>query len=138
DGRVGGAMMLAGIERLTADPGTEVLVLVSKPPGPSVAERVLAAARGCGKPVVVNFLGGDPAVIRASGAVAAATLEQAAHLAVALARGERPDLTPSDETPEAETWAQGLAEHLAFGQRYVRGLYSGGTPRKEAALILAA
>ena len=34
DERVGGLMMQAGIERLAADPGTRVIVLVSKPPAP--------------------------------------------------------------------------------------------------------
>ena len=65
DERVGGAMMLAGLERLAADPGTHVIVLISKPPAASVAERVLAAAGRVGKPVVVNFLGGDPDAVTA-------------------------------------------------------------------------
>ena len=56
-------MMLDGIERLAADPGTEVIVLISKPPAASVARRVLAAAAAAGKPVIVNFLGGDPAAV---------------------------------------------------------------------------
>ena len=34
DDRVGGLMMRAGIERLADDPGTRVIVLVSKPPPP--------------------------------------------------------------------------------------------------------
>src|SRR5262247_2540929 len=61
DERVGGVMMQACMERLAADPGTRVIVLVSKPPAPAVATRILEAARRCSKPVVVNFLGGDPA-----------------------------------------------------------------------------
>src|SRR5262249_13888621 len=36
DERVGGLMMLAGLELLTKDTGTEVIVLVSKPPAASV------------------------------------------------------------------------------------------------------
>src|SRR5262249_35318602 len=55
DERVGGTMMLAALERLAADPRTSVIVLISKPPARSVAERVLVAAFACGKPVVVNF-----------------------------------------------------------------------------------
>ena len=80
-------MMLLGIERLAADPDTEVIVLVSKPPAERVARRVLEAAQAAGKPVVVNFLGGDPRSPREAGAIPAATLEDAARLAVAVARG---------------------------------------------------
>ena len=86
--RVGGAMMALGIERLAADPATDVIVLVSKPPAPSVAAGILDLARGCGKPVVVCFLGGDPATIRAAGLTPGRTLEDAAALAVAAVRGE--------------------------------------------------
>ena len=32
DERIGGAMMLAALERLAADPDTAVIVLISKPP----------------------------------------------------------------------------------------------------------
>ena len=131
DARVGGLMMRAGLERLARDPGTAVIVLVSKPPAASVASRVLATARGSGKPVVVTFLGGDPAGIRAAGATPAATLEDAARIAVALARGKgrMPGTAPVPVMP-------GRPPRFAAGQRWVRGLYSGGTLGQEAALIL--
>ena len=43
---VGGIMMLEGLKALQADPETEVLLLVSKPPAPEVAEKVLAQLEG--------------------------------------------------------------------------------------------
>src|SRR4030095_13027523 len=86
DERVGGLMMLAGIERLVRDQGTSVIVLVSKPPSSTVARDVLDVARASGKPVVVNFLGGNAESIRQTGVIPAATLEDAARFAVALAR----------------------------------------------------
>ena len=88
DERVGGLMMRAAIERLAADPATAVIVLVSKPPAAAVARDVLALARASGKPVVVSFVGAAPGPIEAAGAFPAATLADAARLAVALARGE--------------------------------------------------
>jgi succinyl-CoA synthetase alpha subunit len=136
DGRVGGLMMQAGIERLAADPGTRVIVLVSKPPAPAVARRVLDVARKSGKPVVVNFLGGDPAAIRGAGAVPAATLEDAARAAVALARGKKAAAAPLAVTPKLATAGRAKARRFGKGQRLVRGLYSGGTLCQEAALIL--
>ncbi|NGO81295.1 transcriptional regulator [Streptomyces sp. YC504] len=56
---VGGITTLDALELLDADPGCELIVLVSKPPAPEVAERVLARAARAGKPVVACFLDGS-------------------------------------------------------------------------------
>jgi len=136
DERVGGLMMRAAIERLAADPGTRVIVLVSKPPAASVAREVLAVAQASGKPIVVNFLGGDPSAIEAATAVPAATLEDAARLAVSLARRETATPAPSAEG-QLPLEARAQRGRLATGPRRVRGLFSGGTLCQEAKLILA-
>jgi hypothetical protein len=132
DDRVGGLMMQAAIERLAVDPGTRVIVLVSKPPAPAVARKILDVARTSGKPVVVNFLGGEPGVTQHAGLglVVQATLEEAAHDAVALARGKRPRAITTSAAPRAK------AQRFAKGQQLIHGLYSGGTLGQEAALIL--
>jgi hypothetical protein len=135
DERVGGLMMRAGIEWLARDPGTTVIVLVSKPPAASVARHVLEVARVSARPVVVNFLGGDPAAIREAGAMPAATLEDAARFAVALARGERASVADGLD-PKLVARSRARVGRFAAGQRHVRGLFSGGTLCREAALIL--
>ena len=135
DERVGGAMMLAALDLLAADPATTVIVLVSKPPAPAVAELVLAKARSVGKPVVVNFLGADPALARRAGATGAVTLEDAARAAVALARGEPPPVT-GDTGDGLAPIARAEAAKLSPGQRLVRGLFSGGSLAYEAKVIL--
>lgn len=56
---VGGPTMRAGLDALAADPATEVIVLVSKPPAPHVAGQLLRHAGALGKPVVACFLGTD-------------------------------------------------------------------------------
>ncbi|MDQ3127688.1 MAG: acyl-CoA synthetase FdrA [Chloroflexota bacterium] len=142
DERVGGTMMLAGLDRLAADPGTDVIVLISKPPAASVMERVLAAIPAVGKPVVVNFLGGDAAAILAAGGIPAVTFEEAAARASAIALG----LTgPADEAapstdPNAHDRDEALIREaeslLRPGQWRIRGLYSGGSLAGEAKLIL--
>ena len=124
---VGGATLLQGMELLARDPGTRVIVIVSKPAAPAVAERALAAARACGKPVVVLFLGSEPA--NGGGVHAVATLEDAAHAALALARGQAPGSAGAAAPADAETPA------FARSQRYLRGLYSGGTYCTEALLV---
>jgi succinyl-CoA synthetase alpha subunit len=135
---VGGPMMLLGIERLAADPETEVIVLISKPPAEAVMRRVLDAAASAGKPVVVNFLGGDPALVRESGAIPAATLEDAARLAVAAAQ-RQPTAAVAVDMLDAELRMAVEAARAPLGpeQSRVHGLYSGGTLCQEAALILA-
>ncbi len=128
---VGGITMLQGLHALAADPATRVVVLISKPPHPEVAERVLGAASAAGKPIVVNFLGADPSTVRRPNVHPVRTLEDAARLAVALAGNA------DAATGAARSEAAVEDPRLAPGQRYVRGLYSGGTFCYEALLLLS-
>jgi FdrA protein len=138
DERVGGRTMLAAIKLLLADPGTTVLVLISKPPSEKVARAILEALRGAPKPVVVNFLGGDPDAVRAVGAHPAATFEDAARIATALAKGGDANAVAPPLEAELLAAADGAAGRLAPGQTAVRGLFSGGSLAGEAKIILKA
>ena len=128
---IGGLMMLAGLERLAADDGTNVIVLISKPPDAPVAATVLAAAAAVSKPVVVNFLGGDAEPIRAAGAHPAATFEEAARTAARLSLGAEPVSLDGDE-PEARL----LEGDDALGPGRIAGLFSGGSLASEAKVVL--
>jgi FdrA protein len=135
---VGGRTMLTGIAALQADPQTEVIVLVSKPPAETVMAQVLQAAKASAKPVVVCFLGADPGPIERAGLIPVSTLEQAAAVAVALARREEwcSPIVACDEAPLAYLpQARAEAERLQPDQRFIHGLYSGGTFCYEAQLI---
>jgi len=127
---VGGITMLQGLDALAGDASTRVMVLIAKTPTPEVAVHVLERARKVGKPVVVNFLGADPQAIAASNLHAARTLEDAAVMAVALSTGRHPDdvrfPSSSNDVPRPGP-----------GQRFVRGLYTGGTFCSEASLLLS-
>jgi len=119
---------------LQGDTQTRVIVLISKPPAPSVAARILGCIRGSAKPVVVLFLGGAPEPVRAAGATPVSTLAEAASTAVALARGVLPHTERDAVMDQTESaLAQGRA--LAADQRYVRGLFSGGTFCSEAQVV---
>ena len=133
DERVGGTMMLAALERLDADPGTDVIVLISKPPAAAVAARVLAAAGKASKPVVVNFLGGDAALMTKAGATPADTFDEAASVAVSLAGGGTGSAPEEVVMPGA---ARDAARALAAGQWRIRGLFSGGSLAGEAKLVI--
>jgi FdrA protein len=136
DQRVGGVMMLAALERLASDDSTKVIVLLSKPPAPLVAARVLGAARLTGKPIVVNFLGTDPEVLRPTGAMPAVTLEDAAEMAVALSRGDPTVPSDSGLAEDELTAVRAQTDPLLPEQREIRGLYSGGSLADEAKIVL--
>ncbi len=123
--KVGAVSFRLGLEFLSRDPDTKVIVLVSKPPAPKVAEEVLAAARKAGKPVVVEFVGRPGPVEPVGNLHFARGLDHAAELAVELAN--------SIETYKAPDL--GL-ERFKEGQCYFRGLFSGGTLAYEAQYIL--
>ncbi len=125
---VGGMTMMHGIAALAADPDTGVIVLVAKPPHPSVAARILGAAQRAGKPVVACFVGSR---VKSRGRVVGVdTLEDAALTAVRLAEDRSVEAPPSLALPAQE------ATRLAPEQRYLRGLYSGGTLGAEAQALL--
>ena len=136
---VGGIMMLEGLKALQADPATKILLLVSKPPSPAVAEKVLTQVRQSDKPAVVLFLGGDPAEITRAGAIPVADMEEAAAVAAAVALGQNPAdarINLRQRDLSLKTRAAEVRRQLAPGQRYFRGLFSGGTFCYETQLIL--
>ncbi|HYX24736.1 MAG TPA: protein FdrA, partial [Thermoanaerobaculia bacterium] len=78
---VGGITARQALDLLGRDPETRVIVLISKPPAPEVAARLLSAAQATGKPVVVNFLGLVPPLRRLGSIRFAASLSETAELA---------------------------------------------------------
>ena len=132
---IGGISMLHGFAALDADPFTKVIVLVSKPPAPEIAKKVLAAAEASSKPVVVIFLGADPSSVTRKGVHGAAYLAQAADMAVALAKGGKAVAAPIALSNETRRIIADVARAMAPSQRHVRGVFSGGTFCFEAQLI---
>ncbi len=145
---VGGMTSLMAIEALAADPATSVLLVISKPPAPAVADTVLASLRASGKPAVAFFLGLAPKPDEARLAYAS-DLEEAALIATLFAEGEadsrsirariaedsgndhynRPSRARIMELADRE------ARTLSRTQRYLRGLYTAGTLADEALFL---
>jgi FdrA protein len=115
-----------GLDLLSHDLATQVIVLLSKPPSPKVAGNLVQAARLAGKPVVVDFIGYASAARKIDNVYFATTFDETAELAVQLASGEKSG-EPVKSPP---------LERFSPGQRYLRGLFSGGTLAYEALLIL--
>lgn len=132
--QIGGLMMIQGFQALLEDPDTEVIVLISKPPAPEVAEKIYAIASTSAKPVVIDFIGGDADAIRAAGAIPCLSFEDAARKAVAVLRGEDPADFDGFTRPESEIDAlvEGAVQLLKPGQNDLRALYTGGTLADEA------
>ncbi len=128
---VGGRMARDAVRALDADPGTEVILLVSKPPDPDAARAVIDASKRT--PVVAACLGMSAADGMLAGAPLAATLEDGA-VAVARTLGRPvPDLTEG-----LAGAAEQAAGRLGAARTVVRGFYTGGTLCYEAQVVLGA
>src|SRR5215470_7141325 len=117
DAAVGGMTTLKALDWLAEDDATRVVVIVSKPSSPGVADRVLAAAARTGKPAVACLLGYDGRIPK--GLEVVATLEEAALSAVRLTGAEPRGL----DRPFIARSGPGGA---------IVGLYAGGTLCEEA------
>lgn len=129
---VGGITMKMGIRSLLTDTGTDVLVLVSKPPHPDVEMAIYEVLKGVEKPVIINFLGSNGVEAKKRGFKFAKTLEDAAVMAIEASGGKA-------HLPEPENMENLIREEvgkLSAGQKYLRGLYSGGTLCNETRIIL--
>jgi FdrA protein len=115
-----------GIDLLNRDPRTKVIVLISKPPATDVAKSIIQKARTMDKPVVINFIGYAAATHNFENLYFASSFDEAAKLAVDLAT------KPQEGGSEYDFDLGGFKE----GQRYLRGLFSGGTLAYETLLIL--
>ncbi len=124
--KVGALTFRQGIDVLSRDPDTKVIVLVSKPPAPRVAEDMIRIARKAGKPVVINFIARALTALQMDNLFFATGLDDAARLAVELA----------NHPPKWEGDRDLHLERFASGQKFLRGLFSGGTLAYEAQHIL--
>ena len=133
---VGAITAHQALDLLARDPGTKVIVLVSKPPAPEVAARLLAAAQATGKPVVVDFIGYPPPARQLGNLHFAATLSEAAEIAVSQASV----ISGQSSVASRQLSAAGsrLPAAVAPARGYLRGLFSGGTLAYETLLGLQA
>ncbi|EGP08288.1 putative oxidoreductase subunit [Bradyrhizobiaceae bacterium SG-6C] len=124
---IGGITTLMAIDALDADPETEHVVLISKPPHPDVAKAVIARIAQSPKSYTVCFIGADSADLPPN-AKFARTLKDAAELAL------------GGKTIGGHFSVTKLATRLPKrrGERRIEGLFAGGTLCAEAQVILGA
>jgi succinyl-CoA synthetase alpha subunit len=131
---VGGVTTRMGFDALEADAGTRLIVIVSKPGGPAALDGLLARLKAARKPVVGCFLGLEQRLeglgphFRQAG-----TIDEAVTLALAhgtAAEAVRPGAGQAARPPRAPH------PHWAPEQRYLRGLFAGGTFCYQARQVL--
>lgn len=134
---VGAKMMMLGLEALSYDEETKVIIIVSKPPGQIALDKVTEFLESSKEPVVTCFIGGEKLDIKNEKVVQTFTLEDAAAAAVSLDKNEevKPVIFTSTDD-EIISLAKKEQEKLTEGQKYIRGLYSGGTLSAEAMIIM--
>ena len=120
---VGAITAHQALDLLARDSETEIIVLISKPPAPDVATKLLAAAKSTGKPVVIDFLGYPPPARKIGNLHFATSLIEAAAMATQSVGVRNSD---SENQP------------LPILNYYLRGLFSGGTLAYETMLGLQA
>ena len=127
---VGGLMARDAVQALDADPGTQVILLVSKPPDENVVQTVIGASQAT--PVVAACLGMSAPDGLLAGAPLEATLEGGARRVAAILGRPEPDPAGSlDEVTERAT------ERMSPRRSAVRGFFTGGTLCYEAQVILS-
>jgi FdrA protein len=115
---VGAITTLMAIDALDADAASKHVVLVSKPPAAEVARLVLDRIARSAKPFTVCFIGASDLALPAN-ARAAATLKEAAELALGRPLGSEP--------------ARPFGRSRRGG--FVRGLFAGGTLCSEVQVV---
>jgi len=122
---VGGITAAQALDLLRRDPETEVILFLSKPPAPEVARRLIALAHATDKPVVMSLLGTSPPLLHAWNVHFSIGVEAAIEEAILCLDGK-------------DSGAVERACSFAAGQRWVRGLFSGGTLALELVARLSA
>jgi FdrA protein len=128
--KVGGRMAKVAVEALRDDPGSEVILLVSKPPSERVAREIVGLA---GKtPLVASLVGLKAELQLPENVTVVTTLEEGVLETLRLLGLDLPDLNEQLAADVEAAYAD-----LAQERTLIRGLYSGGTLCYESLVILS-
>jgi len=127
---VGGIMMKQGINMLASDPSTELIILISKPPSTNVIPKIMEEAQASGKPVVVNFLGWKPSK-KFENLYFTETIEDTAETVLSIVNNSTERFFVNKKSALLEM-AYNERARFSKNQKYIRGLFSGGSLCDEA------
>ncbi|MCG2726638.1 MAG: acyl-CoA synthetase FdrA [Elusimicrobia bacterium] len=136
---VGAITFIAALRDLANDPNTDIILLVSKPPYPSIMKKIILAAKNIKKPIVAVFLGGTLKAKLRDNFYFAKTLQEAALKAVYIAKEGKPhqaNVRIFDINTGIEKIAIEHSKNKNFREKYLRGFFTGGTFASEAQIVL--
>lgn len=128
----------SAIELLENDPKTEIIVVISKPPAKNSEDIIIDALRKSKKPSILVFMGEKTKLISNEPIIyIASTIEEAAAKTEAILKSKEISdaITIYDREPLDSNVLEAI-EQLKSTQKYVRGLYTGGTLASEAIYAL--
>jgi FdrA protein len=124
---IGGITTLQALDALEADSKTKVVSIIAKPPGEKTLRRLLARLKTYSKPVIGCFLGAHMDSFEGVDVLTwAPTIDNAVMAAIQNA-GEKPTSAVVELTRQERELAAKSREDWAPGQRFLRGLFAGGT-----------
>ncbi|WP_455141266.1 acyl-CoA synthetase FdrA [Candidatus Hodarchaeum mangrovi] len=136
--KVMGISMIDGLLALEKDPTIELIIIVSKPPEDLTFNRVLDFVKKCKKNIIINFLGKQPGFCESSHTITVRTLEESALSAQYYFKQKslKRVIGKFSNLSEISLLINKSIKSLSAKQKYIRGLYVGGTFTFEAAMII--
>lgn len=124
---IGAITTTMALDALEQDPQTEVIAIIAKPPDKKVLEQLLKRIKNCKKQVIGCFLGmSDHIDLETKVFQAARTIDDAVNAAVKIisrAEGQQ----KVELTRQERELAHEQRRNWSSQQRYLRGLFAGGT-----------
>ncbi|MBL7175378.1 MAG: acyl-CoA synthetase FdrA [Desulfobacteraceae bacterium] len=124
--KIGGLTTLTALDALEADPQTKVITLFSKPPGAKTLAKLSERLKTCKKPVVGCFLGIQNEMETGTSFQRARLIDDAVRLSIT----QIDDKSVSSQlrfTPQELEWMSREVASWSSQQKYIRGLFAGGT-----------
>jgi FdrA protein len=134
--RIGGLTTLAALSALETDPQTEVIAIIAKPPDEQTLKSLASRAKSFKKPIIGCFLGLEKEAARDYEPIQCTySIDEAAEMALDLAKVASKDGSAMEKVIEEER-LEAVSGGWIVGQKYLRGLFAGGTFCYQAQQIL--
>lgn len=124
---IGGLSTQSALEALILDENTKIISLISKPPGRKTMSLLLPQIRQSPKPIIICILGAEQDYyLKEPHLHPVSTLDEAAAVAIQMATGQSPS-NPEFYGAEFLNLLEKEIAMLQPEQKYIRGLFAGGT-----------
>ncbi|MGD2155612.1 MAG: acyl-CoA synthetase FdrA [Anaerolineales bacterium] len=123
---INGLTTFAALKALEEDPDTKIIVFVSKPPGRKTLAKLLERLDQCKKPTICCFLGTDNLPETNRKVKFARTVDEAVQWAIYF-EDEGPIVSKPTLTLEELEWIKNEQGRWSPEQKYLRGIFAGGT-----------